>query len=32
MTSSYDWSLVAFSVFIAVFASYTTLRLAFHLV
>ncbi|MDE2418501.1 MAG: PAS domain S-box protein [Burkholderiales bacterium] len=32
MTSSYDWSLVLFSVFIAVFASYTTLRLAFHLV
>jgi PAS domain S-box-containing protein len=28
MTYTYQWSLVAFSVFIAVFASYTTLRLA----
>jgi PAS domain S-box-containing protein len=32
MVYSYQWSLVAFSVIIAVFASYTTLRLAFRLV
>jgi len=31
MTYSYQWSLVAFSVFIAILASYTTLRLAFRL-
>lgn len=31
MTFSYQWSLVAFSVFIAIFAAYTTLRLASRL-
>ncbi len=31
MTFSYQWSLVAFSVLIAILASYTTLRLAYRL-
>jgi PAS domain S-box-containing protein len=31
MTFTYQWSLVAFSVFIAIFSAYTTLRLAFRL-
>lgn len=31
MTYSYQWSLVAFSVFIAIFAAYTTQRVAFRL-
>lgn len=31
MTYSHQWSLVAFSVFIAIFAAYTTLRVAFRL-
>jgi len=31
MTFTYQWALVAFSVFIAIFAAYTTLRVAFRL-
>jgi len=31
MTFTYQWPLVAFSVFIAIFAAYTTLRVAFRL-
>lgn len=31
MSYSYQWSLIAFSVFIAIFASYTTLRIALRM-